>query len=318
MPPEDGFPAPAAAPGEAAPGVLYAGIGDEAGASLDDQIAALTRLGWGLIELRSVDGTPLADLDDATFHRCAVRLAEAGLQTACVDSRIAGWARPIDHDFAADLAELEVLHRRCEVLGTRYVRVMSYPNAGLDEDAWGRETFRRLRILAGRAEEYGLVLLHENCSGWAATSAARMVRLLEEVDSPALALLFDTGNGIAYHYDAHEVLRELVAAVPDRIGHVHVKDADGPYGDAVYTWPGEGRVRLADSLRLLLDSGFVGTWSIEPHVRVRPHEGLADAGADGVDLFAEYGRRLERLVRESVLPDPLREMAPLREEERTC
>jgi hypothetical protein len=45
-----------------------------------------------------------------------------------------------------------------------------------------------------------------------------------------------------------------------------------------------------------------GCFSIEPHIAVRPHENLSDAGANGVDAFVEYGRRLERLVREEVLP----------------
>ncbi|GLW66954.1 hypothetical protein Arub01_51980 [Actinomadura rubrobrunea] len=276
----------------------FAGIGDEAGPGLTAQLTALRRLGWEGIELRTVDHVPVADLDDDAFHRVASALAEAGMRTVCVDSRIANWGRPVTGCFDDDLAELDVLARRCRDLGTRYVRVMSYPNDGLDEPAWRREVLRRMRILTDRAERYGLVLLHENCSGWAGSSAERMLTMLDEVSSPALRLLFDIGNGVPYGYSAYDMLTDIVR----HVAHVHVKDADGDEHAPVYTMPGDGRARVADCLRLLLEHGYTGTVSIEPHLAVRPHEHRTDAGADGVSTFVEYGRRLERLVREDVLP----------------
>ena len=60
--------------------------------------------------------------------------------------------------------------------------------------------------------------------------------------------------------------------------------------------PGDGDCRVADCLALLLDHGYRGTWSIEPHVRVRPHEHRTGTGPDGAALFVAYGRRLEHLV----------------------
>ncbi|MFD4998136.1 sugar phosphate isomerase/epimerase family protein [Streptomyces buecherae] len=274
------------------PGIALCGIGDEAGASLDEQVSALTTLGWGHIELRNVDGTAVADLDEAAFERLVDRLAAADLAVTCVDSRIANWGRPITADFDADLRELDALGERCHRLGTRYVRVMSYPNDGLSEADWRQEVLTRMGKLAARAEEAGLVLLHENCAGWAGTEAARMRELLTEVDSPALRLLFDVGNGVAYDYEAYDLLPTIAPYVE----HVHIKDAVGTPEDASYLLPGDGRCRVEDSLRYLLDQGYTGVWSIEPHINVRPHESLATEGKDGVDAFVEYGRALERMV----------------------
>lgn len=290
-------PTAAAAPAR----VRFAAVGDEAGPDLDSQLTALARLGWDLVELRNVDGHPLADLPPAAFDRLVDRLAEAGLGTVCVDSRIANWARPVTGPLADDVAELDVLAERCAALGTRYVRVMSYPNGGLPDDAWGREAVRRLRLLTARAERAGLVLLHENCAGWAGRDADRVLRLLAEVDSPALGLVFDTGNGIEYGYDAYELLAQLLAAVPDRILHVQVKDAAGTADRPDYCYPGEGRCRVPDCLRLLLDSGYAGVLSAEPHMLVRPHAQdhqvePAERPADGVEVVVEYGRRLAALV----------------------
>jgi len=285
-----------APPGEAVPGVLFAGIGDEAGRELEQQTAAITALGWQLIELRSVGGVALSELDERAFGSCVERLAEAGLGTACVDSRIADWSRPISQGIEQDILELDRLGERCPALGTRYVRVMSYPNDGWDEADWGREVIRRMRLLAGRAADLGLVLLHENCAGWAGRSARRMLRLLAEIDSPALRILFDTGNGIAYQYETYDVLRELLDQQPESVAHVHVKDAVGAGDRTAYTLPGTGESRVADCLRLLLDRDFTGVWSIEPHLSLRPHESRTELGEDGPELFVEYGRRLEELV----------------------
>jgi sugar phosphate isomerase/epimerase len=273
-------------------GITFAGIGDEAGRDLADQVLAHHLLGWSTIELRSIHGVAVADLDAMAFDHVAKTLGQADLQVVCIDSRIANWSRPITGDFDLDLAELDRLASRCPALGTRYVRVMSYPNDGLDDDEWGRRVVKRMRVLAACAEQANLVLLHENCAGWAGTDALRARRLVEEVDSPSLRLLFDTGNGVAYGYQAYEMLPDLV----QWIEHVHVKDARRINGETVYTLPGEGICRVADCLSKLLEHGYTGTWTIEPHLCVRPHEGLTAEGQSLVSQFVRYGHALARLA----------------------
>ncbi|AXE88766.1 sugar phosphate isomerase/epimerase family protein [Streptomyces sp. Go-475] len=290
------------------PGIEWCGIGDEAAVALDRQLAALTELGWGLIEVRNVDGAALADLDDDAFDRLVQRLDAAGLGVACVDSRIANWGRPITSDFATDLRELEILTERCARLGTRRIRIMSYPQGGLEEGRWRSEVYARITELARRAESAGLTLLHENCAGWAGREAGRMLDLLAHVDSPALKLLFDTGNGVAYSYDSYRLLLDIAPHVE----HVHIKDAVPEGSGAAYVMPGEGVCRVADSLRVLVDHGYRGVWSIEPHLNVRPHESVAATGSDYVKEFIAYGRALEELVSTRVLGDPRHEDEPRR------
>lgn len=272
-----------------------AGITDEAGPSLETQLSVLARLGWDAIELRNVDGYALADLPGPAFAEAVARIADAGLTTVCVDSRIANWARPVTGPFDLDVAELDVLTERCAALGTRYVRVMSWPDDGLSEVDWGREAVRRMRVLAARAERAGLVLLHENCAGWAGTDAERAIQLLEEC-GPGLGLVFDTGNGLEYGYEAYDMLAALLEKVPERILHVQVKDGDGTADDPVYRYPGAGALRVPEQLGLLAAAGYSGAVSIEPHMVVRPHDGDWDPGTVGADVFVEYGRRLGLLV----------------------
>jgi sugar phosphate isomerase/epimerase len=276
-----------------ASGIRFAGIGDEAAADLTGQLDALRQLDWEAIELRNVDGIAVADLDDRAFDAVADRIAAAGLDVVCVDSRIANWSRPITGRFEDDERELRQLARRCAILGTRYIRVMSYPNAGLAEREWGRRALDRIALLVRQAEQQGLVLLHENCSGWAGSRADRMRELLDRAGGPALALLFDIGNGVPYGYDARPLLDEII----DHVAHVHVKDArTGPDGQVTYTLPGDGESGVRSCLRALIDHGYTGAWSIEPHTHLRPHQDQDATGTDGVAEFVRYGRCLEQLA----------------------
>ena len=279
------------------PTITYAGIGDEAGPSLRDQLDALGRLGWSSIEMRTVDGVPLARIGERAFNRLCDSLAVRGVTVACVASQIGGWARAIDGDFGEDLDELATLARRCAALGTSFIRIMSWPNAGLEARDWQRRVLDRIRTLADRAEATGVVLLHENCSGWAGTRAEAMVELVDAVGSPALALLFDTGNGVAHGYRAPDLLTRIVGLV----AHVHVKDGRRTGRNVAYTLPGEGSAGIAVCLRLLLASGYTGTWSIEPHLGLRPHERRRTV-APRSESFVASGMALDRLVREHVLP----------------
>ncbi|MGP3924277.1 sugar phosphate isomerase/epimerase family protein [Streptomyces sp. 8N616] len=285
------------APGAAVASRL-AGIGDEAAAGIEGQIAAVRRLNWTALELRTVDGTWLADLTPGAFHSVADRLRDAQIDVVCLASRIGNWARPVTGAFEDDLAELETLAQRCATLRCRYVRIMSYPNDGLAEAEWAQRVIDRVSRLAARAEQAGITLVHENCAGWAGESAERMVRLVEAVGSPALRLLFDTGNGVPHGYDACGLLERILPYVT----HVHIKDAARtPHGTA-YTLPGEGQARVAECLRLLLGSGYSGALSLEPHLATQPHAGLRVRDGDATALFVRAGQRLRTLLAGLCLP----------------
>ncbi|MFI9007749.1 sugar phosphate isomerase/epimerase family protein [Actinosynnema sp. NPDC053489] len=257
---------------------VLAGVTDEAAPDLAGQLAVLADLGWSHVELSTVAGRAVADLDDGGFTSVAGELAARGVRVVGMASRIGGWARPISGPFGDDLAELDVLLRRCAVLGARFVRIGSYPNAGLSARRWRDRVVGRVSVLAELAEAAGVVLVHENRSGWVGGSAERALDLLDAVGSPALKLLFDTGDGVARGYDGYALLREVVA----HVAHVHVRDAAGSRPVP----PGSGDARVADCVRLLRANGYRGAWSLVPR------------GARPADpAFLAAGRALAALVR---------------------
>lgn len=272
----------------------FSGISDEAGRDIETQVRAHTTLGWGLIELRNVDGKCVTDATDADFDRILGCVVDAGLQVSCVSSQIGNWSRMITGDFEIDLAELRRAIPRLHHAGTKFTRIMSWRQGDATRDDWRREAIRRISELAKIAEDGGIVLAHEVCTGWGSEGAAELLELLASVDSPALTVLWDTGNPLKDGRD----MRPFLAGVKDRVEYVHIKDWVLPTttvgGHGAY--PGEGQSEVPYQLTELFRVGYDGVISIEPHVASIIHEGKEGDPDITLKTYVEYGRRLEKLV----------------------
>jgi len=266
------------------------GIGDEAAVELVRQIAIHRKLGLTGLELRGVDGRGVHELTDAEADAAAQAVAEAGLTVPAVATPLGTWAVTVA---VSDESEVDILRRavrNAKRFGCRSLRIMSYPNDGRPETEWRAEAIRKVRVLAEVAAELDVQLLHENCNGWAGTSAERSLELLSEVDG--LRLLFDIGNGIAYGYPSPPFLREVLPYVD----HVHVKDGHTEQGEAVFCWPGEGQAELAECLRLLREFEYQGWYSVEPHIAKIPHLGVSGDPDRMAEGYLEYVRRLRKVA----------------------
>lgn len=277
--------------------MFFTGIADEAGKALDVQIRAHKELGWDHIELRVVGSANATTVPDAEFEQVVEKLTETGIKVSCFASELCNWARPINTDFAVDVAELNRAIPRMKRLGAPYIRMMSYPNDGRAERDWKQEVFRRIRELARMAEDGGITLVHENCSGWGGLSPENTLELLDKVASPALKLVFDTGNPPAEGQDSWDFYRK----VKEHIVYIHIKDAlrPKPGEKEVFTFPGEGDGCVREIVQDLLKSGYQGGMSIEPHLSAVIHLGKeAESEAKAFETYVEYGRRLMRLIEE--------------------
>lgn len=280
--------------------MFFSGISDEAGASLEAQIAAHQELGWEHLEIRGVDGVNIGELDDFQFERLHDAVIEAKMGVSCFASAVANWARPITADPRQDYEDLKRSAPRMHRLHTPFIRIMSYPNDKehpLAEREWRREAIRRVKEFARIAEDSGIVLVHENCSGWGGMSFENNLILLGEVDSPALKVVFDTGNPVTYGQDAWAYYQ----AVRDAIVYVHIKDAKtNPDGSHTYTFCGEGDGYVPEIVADLLKTGYTGGFSIEPHLGAVIHTGEVKSDeASRYATYVEYGQRLRKIVEEA-------------------
>ncbi len=277
--------------------MFFSGISDEAGQPIEVQIKAHLELGWKHMELRCVDKVNLTQLSDAQFDTVYGKVTEAGLGVSCFASAIANWARPITNALQDDLDDLARAIPRMHRFGTSFIRVMSYPNdsnAPLAEPEWRAEAIRRTKELARMAEDGGITLVHENCSGWGGLSAENSNILLGEVNSPALKVVYDTGNPVTYGQDAWDYYTQ----VRDSIVYVHIKDARKVNGEDQYTYCGEGDGRVRDTIADLLTTGYDGGFSIEPHLGAIIHTGATSDDERLYLSYTEYGRRLMAIVRD--------------------
>ena len=273
--------------------MFFSGIADEAGTDLATQIKAHRELRWKHIELRNISGISVADLCDRSFEEVVDALSEAGLAVSCFASQLCNWSRSVAKHPDIDRHELERALPRMQRLGCPFIRTMSYPNAGWPEKEWRQEVIERLKVLAGLCEDSGVKLVHENCDGWGGKGPEQSLELLEQVDSPAFKLLWDTGNPVAHGQDPWP----YYTAVREHVVYVHIKDGLSKDGKITYTYPGEGAARVKDVVKDMLKRGYTGGFSIEPHLAAVVHEGKAASEADSAyERYTEYGRRLMKLV----------------------
>ncbi|NLV44666.1 MAG: sugar phosphate isomerase/epimerase [Candidatus Hydrogenedentes bacterium] len=276
--------------------MFFSGISDEAGQDIAAQIRAHRELGWTWLELRVVDGVNITQLTDADFDAVYGAVTDAGMGVSCFSSAIANWARPITGDFAVDEADLARAMPRMHRFGTPFIRVMSYPNDTdnpVDEAVWRKESIRRMQQLARMAEDGGVTLVHENCSGWGGLSAENSNILLREVDSPALKVVYDTGNPVTYGQDAWDYYQTVL----QDIVYVHIKDAVKIDGEDHYCMCGDGDGRVREVVADLLGRGYDGGFSIEPHLAAVIHTGQKADSADALyQSYTAYGRRLMEIV----------------------
>ena len=289
--------------------MYLAGLGDEAGTSIDIQIKATQELGWKFIEARNVgvEGFPsgnIHDIPDPAFEIVVAKLERAGIGICCFGSAIANWGKKIDEPFDSSLAEVRRAIPRMQRLGTKMVRIMSFAVcSGPDQKV--AERVDRLRQVTSLFLDAGIQPVHENCMNYGGMGWPYTLELLEKV--PGLKLVFDTGNPI-FNEDRSKPLPypkqdawEFYSHVKNQIAHVHVKDAiwDPVKGEAVYVYPGEGQGQVRQILKDLLANGYDGGISIEPHMAVVFHDSSVKSSAeDQYRSYIEYGQRLEKLIAE--------------------
>ena len=280
--------------------MVLTGIADEAAGDIETQVTAHKELGWDHIELRLVDGKNVAgELGDVDFDRVCGVLAREGMTATGFASRIANWSRNIKGDFSDDVQDLKDSIPRMNRLGVRPIRVMSWVGEGVGEAEWRRETIRRMRQLAKIAEDGDVLLCHENCTGWGGLSERHMLELRDEVDSPNFVLLYDIGNTLSHGLEA----ASFFETIRGQFAYVHVKDAHkNPEGGSSerYAYCGEGDAHVREYLgKILVEDGYDGVVSIEPHVAAVVHLSGGDASPEKMYAsYVKYGEMLKTMVKE--------------------
>lgn len=208
-----------------------------------------------------------------------------GIQVAAVS----GMFNMIHPDVAVrdeGLRRLETIAAACAAIGTGTIGLCSgtrnqasmwrpHPENGAPE-AW-RDVVASMRSAAAIAERHNVVMAFEPEVANVIDSAPRARRLIEEIGSPRLKVVFDGAN--IYHRGElprmRDILDEAFELLAGQIAFAHAKDLDRD-GEAGHLAAGKGRLDYDHYLAGLRRAGFDG--AIVLH-------GLTEAEVDGCLAF---------------------------------
>ncbi|WP_270889224.1 sugar phosphate isomerase/epimerase family protein [Pedococcus sp. 5OH_020] len=173
-------------------------------------------------------------------------------------------------------------------VGARKIRVYagSWHPGDADQAAHWEQLRTALQVLANDAAAAGVILCVENHFGTMTQTAADTARLVREVGSPAVRVLYDQAN-LTFTHD--EAWTEAFEIQGDLVGHVHVKDLVFKDPDAPFRASDTARVKAeeravmsrvvgtgvlpwTDILRELVRRGYDDVLTLEYEYRWHPQD----------------------------------------------
>ena len=137
-------------------------------------------------------------------------------------------------------------------------RVDSFPS----EETW-QEIVSKIGLAVNIVKKEGFILALENEHGCNVATGVEAHKLIKEIDSLYLRLIWDPGNA----YFAGEVpYPDGYNLIKDRIVHIHVKDATkNEKGRPIWLPVGKGKIDFRRQFRALKEDNFQGVVSLETH-----------------------------------------------------
>lgn len=248
------------------------GFADEIAGEVDTQFLVLNKLGLGYFEPRGIDGKNIANLTDEEVERLKGKMKASGIRISSIGSPI-GKVK-LEEGFEEHFRQFQRVVEIAGQLDARYIRMFSfYHEGGADWTKEERdEVLSRLDKMIAYAKERDVVLLHENEKDIYGDNADRCLDLMEELGCEHFRAVFDPANFVQCGQDTWEAYEKLKG----HIAYVHIKDALVADGRVVPAGMGDGNVERI--LRSLLETGFDGFLSLEPHLG--SFDGLKDLELD--------------------------------------
>ena len=228
--------------------------------SCEEISAIASRLGYDAVEIRGDNnalglfGLPLSDAKKIkeVFDGYGVAISDiaAGIQLDYMNEEL--------------VEKLKLNLDAAKILGARGVRVFlgTFRKKFTDESKYCYEDIvTMLKAAAKHAESVGVEIWIETHNEFCTGSILK--KLLSDVDSPSVKVIWD----IIHPIEAGESPEETLEFISESIAHVHLKDgykkADAELVNYYYTKLGEGTLPIEHIIRLLLERGYDGYFSLE-------------------------------------------------------
>lgn len=270
------------------PFVLSA-FADEISPHLDQQVATLARLNVPGLDLRSVEGINVLKLSDAQLDEVSEACAQKGLHIQAIGSPV----NKVPMTGSNQTQELEKLERAIHAarrIKTNLIRIFTpevdpkdFENAWIVMEAWMAEQIQL-------AVDHGMVLLHENDATFFGAYPDNAKRLFERFAGPSFQAAFDFANTVLIGYRAMD---DWFPWLLPYLHTLHIKDAIESEKRVVPA--GEGDGQMVETLNWLIEQGWSGPLTIEPHLASAGKFG----GFSGEKLFEEATNALRRVMKQS-------------------
>jgi L-ribulose-5-phosphate 3-epimerase len=260
----------------------------------------------------------IPESDDGTATRVARQLArDLGLQIGCLTPYVTE-LNSLDEDVRLrEIGRLTAAIRTAADLDCPRVRVYGGTLLGREPESEVNARWARLVDSLARlgpiATEHGVVLCIENHFSTMTVSAADTARLIEEVDSDGVGILYDQANLAFTHREPFE---EAIRAQASWIRHVHVKDLEFIHPDRALSTGAVASIEKADRVHMsrmigdgildwpaiidgLRSVGYDGSYSLEYEYRWNP-EDLPEPAVG----FPESARRLRAIFEQVAAGSP--------------
>ena len=245
---------------------------DEADASIDGQIKAMTENGVSLLEIRGVDGENISDISPKKAEEVRAKLDAAGLGVWSLGSPFGKIG--INDDFGSHLDKFKRNLETARILGAKKIRLFSFYGTTKEPQKYHDKVIKQLQTFVDAARGSGIQLCHENEKGIYGDIASRCVEIHKEV--PELKAIFDPANFIQSGQDT----KEAWAILEPYVEYMHIKDAKAD-GHVVPAGKGEG------NLPYILSRYKGEVLTVEPHLTVfSGFEKLEDGQKTQMDEFS--------------------------------
>ena len=203
---------------------------DEAEESLAGQIAALKRNGIEYLELRSIEGKNVKDFTIEEAKAYQKELSDNGISVWSIGSPLG--KVEIDCDFADYENTVRHVCALANIFGAKHIRMFSFFNAYEKKE----KVFAYLRRMVEIANEYGVLLCHENEKEIYGDTLERVLELKEQVKG--LAFVYDPANYLQVGEKACDTLDKAHAMS----AYYHVKDVIVATDELVPAGEGDGQI----------------------------------------------------------------------------
>ena len=158
---------------------ILSAFADEAGTSLNEQIAALKRNDIDYIEPRNINGKPILTLTDEELALVKSELDKNGIKVNSLGSPIGKY--PINEPFEKHLVDFKRALEVCKALDTDKMRMFSFFTKQDELSKYRDEVLSRLNEMCRIAKENGITLCHENESEIYGQNPEEMLDLMNSV-----------------------------------------------------------------------------------------------------------------------------------------